>query len=447
MLSNDVRDMVSGLPNGRAILVGGFMKAVEAAHGRFGKLPFARLFDAAVELAEEGFELSEKLAGSIELAQRHLWRLPETRQIFFDAHGKPLKAGATLRQRALAATLRALAEHGAAYMHEGPWARRCVEAVQREGGRMTLADLADYEVTWAPPHRVQRHGYEVALLGAPCAGSVNLIEALNLADVAGIRARGHWAQNAQSLRDLATLCSSAALGFIPREYLPPPLNTLDLSDAGRVSAEHARALWPAVGASGSLLAPLAKGTHSDAVVAADAQGCLASVVHSSNNPFWGATGLMVDGVSVHDAAAFQQAAVAATGPGGYMPLPVEVGLVLKPGVSQAAFSSMCMGLHHKTVAAVLSMTDFDMDVIAANAAPALSLPAMDPARPFPPQMRVAEGEFGDAVLDASGLEFTILPKATAWLGEGHWIGVQRDAKTGELIASSPRLTDGQAGAY
>jgi gamma-glutamyltranspeptidase / glutathione hydrolase len=125
---------------------------------------------------------------------------------------------------------------------------------------------------------------------------------------------------------------------------------------------------------------------------------------------------------------------------------MEIGMVLKEGVSQAAFSSMCMGLHQKTVAAVLSMIDFDMDVVQANAAPALSLPAIDLAQPFPARMRVAEGEFSDAVLEASGMAFTILPKADAWLGEGHWIGVQRDAKTGALVASSPRLTDGQAGA-
>jgi gamma-glutamyltranspeptidase/glutathione hydrolase len=446
-LTNDVRDMVSGLPNGRAILVGGFMKAVEVAHARFGKLPFARLFDASIELAEEGFPLSEKMAMGIDLAQRFLWRLPETRRLFFRADGKPCRAGERFRQPALAATLRAVAEHGSAYMYTGPWARRCVEAVRREGGRMTLQDLADYEVGWVEPHRTRRHGYQVALVGAPNAGSISLIEALNLADAAGIRARGHWSHSAESLRDLATLCHAGILGLVPREHLPPPFNALDFSDTSRVTPEHARALWAALSAPGSFAAPMLKGTHSDAVVAADAQGCMATIVHSSNNPFWGATGLMVDGVSVHDAGAFQQAAVAAAGPGGMMPMPVEIGMVLKDGVSQAAFSSMCMGLHPKTVAAVLSMTDFDMDVVQANAAPALSLPQMSPTQPFPPRMRVAEGEFSDAVLDASGLAFTVLPKKDAWLAEGHWIGVQRDARSGALVASSPRLTDGQAAAY
>ena len=446
-LTNDVHDMISGLPNGRAILVGGFMKAVEAAHVRFGKLPFARLFDAAIELAEEGFVLTEKMAMGIDLAQRALFRLPETRQIFFNEHGRPYRVGQLFRQPTLAATLREVAQHGAEYMYTGPWARRCVEAVQREGGRMTMADLADYEVIWAEPHRLHRNGYEVALLGAPNAGSVSLIEALNLADAAGLRAKGHWSHSAESLRDLATLCQAALIGQVPREYLPPPFNALDFSDASRVTQEHAQALWAALSAPGSFAAPMVKGTHSDAVVAADRDGRMVSIVHSSNNPFWGATGLMVDGVSVHDAAGFQQGAVAAAGPGGLMPMPVEIGMVLKDGVAEAAFSSMCMGLHSKTVAAVLSMIDFDMDVVDANAAPALALPEIDMAQPFPPRMRVAEGEFSDEVLESSGLAFTVLPKMDAWLAEGHWIGVQRDAKTGALVASSPRLTDGQAGAY
>jgi hypothetical protein len=50
------------------------------------------------------------------------------------------------------------------------------------------------------------------------------------------------------------------------------------------------------------------------------------------------------------------------------------------------------------------------------------------------------------VLDASGVAFTILPKEKAGMGEGYWIGVQRDARTGALRASSPRLTNGRAGA-
>jgi gamma-glutamyltranspeptidase / glutathione hydrolase len=301
-LTNDVRDLLSGPPNGRAILVGGFMKAVEAAHARFGKLPFARLFDASIELAE-------KMAAGMDLARHWLWRLPETRQLFFKANGRLHQAGENFRQPALAATLRAVAEHGSDYMFKGPWAQRCVQAVQREGGRMTLADLADYEVTWSPPHRLRRNGYELALLGAPNAGSVNLIEALNLAEAAGIKARGHWACNAQSLRDLATLCQAVMAGLVPKEYLPAPLNLMDFSASARVTPEHAQALWAALNTPGSIAMPMAaKGTHSDAVVAADAQGCMASTVHTSNNPFWGATGLMVDGVSVHDAGAFQQAA-------------------------------------------------------------------------------------------------------------------------------------------
>jgi hypothetical protein len=121
-------------------------------------------------------------------------------------------------------------------------------------------------------------------------------------------------------------------------------------------------------------------------------------------------------------------------------------MVLKPGVSQAAFSSMATGLHHKTVAAVLSMTDFDFDVVQANAAPALCVPEWNLAKLFPMKMRAAEGEFSDAVLDASGMAFRILPKEKAAMGEGYWVGVQRDAKTGALMASSPRLTNGRAGA-
>jgi gamma-glutamyltranspeptidase/glutathione hydrolase len=58
------------------------MAGVQAAHARFGKLPFAEIFAPAITLAEEGFEIDPLLAGFIQFRKDVLSRLPETRRVF-----------------------------------------------------------------------------------------------------------------------------------------------------------------------------------------------------------------------------------------------------------------------------------------------------------------------------------------------------------------------------
>ena len=67
-----------GPPSGRTALVGGFMKGVEAAHRRFGKLPFAALFPPSIELAERGMPVTDLLDWSFRFREPDLHRLPET---------------------------------------------------------------------------------------------------------------------------------------------------------------------------------------------------------------------------------------------------------------------------------------------------------------------------------------------------------------------------------
>ncbi len=97
-------------PSARTALVGGFMKGVEALSERFGKLPFASLFDPAIEIAEEGFVWGES-QDRFYLSHRKeiLSHLPESRAVFTQEDGSWLEAGDIFRQPALAKTLSAVA--------------------------------------------------------------------------------------------------------------------------------------------------------------------------------------------------------------------------------------------------------------------------------------------------------------------------------------------------
>lgn len=431
-------------PSGRTAMVGGFMRGLEAAHRRYGKLPFARLFDAAIELAEEGFTVSSGLARYIDVRKDDLARLPETRAVFFKADGRPYGEGDHFRQPALAETLRHVASEGADYMYTGAWAARCVEAVQRDGGKMTIEDLAAYQPIWSDPVTIERQGYTLALLGEPCEGSVNLIESLNLTEAAGIQEIGHWSTSPESLVRLAKCCAAmGGMRYDSPEEQQAAFPGIDMSRASRLTREHAAALWSRL-EDESPIRLIPKGTHSDVVVAIDADGNMAALCHSINCLIWGKTAINVDGVSVGDPASYMQSMVAATLPGTQLPNPIEVGLVLKDGRPDITWSSMGVGLHYQTTQSLLNVIDFGMTVEQAANAPRLLLPISPDGSQRELILRVIDGEFPRELLNATGVEIKAISPAEARFAQGLWVAVQRDPDTGMLTAISPSYTNGQA---
>ena len=154
-----------GTPSGRGTLVPGFMAGVQAAHDRFGKLPFAKLFEPSIYFAEEGFVLDRVILWWMDplgTRKKVLSRLPETREIFTKENGEFYREGDLFRQPQLAKTLSKVAEEGADYMYRGEWAKKLVSTLQRDGGKMTLKDLEDYKVLWSDPALAGIEEFKVA---------------------------------------------------------------------------------------------------------------------------------------------------------------------------------------------------------------------------------------------------------------------------------------------
>jgi len=446
--------LYGGVPSGRSALVGGFMKGVEAMNERYGKLPFERLFEPSIELAEEGITWTPSLNKYLKPRKKSLSRLPETKAVFSKADGSWLQEGDTFKQPALAKTLRAVAEQGADYMYSGPWAKKAVAAVQKDGGHMTLEDLANYEVIWGKPLIAEHNGYTINANGLPSYGGASMIEALHLAEAANIRELGHWSENPESFRRMSELTANMMVPHI-KAGMPQVLDQMypgmDFSPESRITAEHGEQFWQRMEA-GVKLAQWDDATpkHSDTVVAIDQWGNMTAVVHSINAVVWGATGIIVDGVSIGDPAVHQKAIIASVEPGSRLPDPVEHGLLLKDGEPVMAFSSMSMGLHQQTVQSLINVMDFGMSPKQALDAPSFFLPEtrVDPKTGMPNNTaRVMEGEFDQALLDKTGLPVNQITPAERRMAQGLWVGIARDPKTGELRAASHPYTNGQALAY
>ncbi len=164
--------------SGRSIGAPSLMHMLKLAHEDHGRLPWARLFEPAMQLALEGFEVSPRLATLISAyAERGRLRADfGTRGYFFDSAGNPLQAGAVLRNPQYALTLQALAEHGPIALTQGPIADAIVAAAQRNprGGALTLADLQAVEARRLEPVCGAYRAYRACTVGPPSSGNAVL---------------------------------------------------------------------------------------------------------------------------------------------------------------------------------------------------------------------------------------------------------------------------------
>ncbi len=144
---------VQAIQSGRSVGVPGTIALYKAAHARFGRLPWAQNFQAAIRLAEEGFIVSPRLANALgpRFQNGPLGRNPASAEYFFPG-GHALAVGDRRTNPAYAALLRRVAAEGPTAFYTGAVAADIVAAV-RAGelpGAMTLQDLADYRVLEKP---------------------------------------------------------------------------------------------------------------------------------------------------------------------------------------------------------------------------------------------------------------------------------------------------------
>lgn len=144
--------------------VPGAVHAWESLSWRFGALPLRRILEPAIHLAEEGFAVTELVAFQWDLLVRAgALRNREARAAFAPGGAAP-RAGQVFRTPALARTLAALAEDGAAGFYEGDVGRALLQTSNAEGGFFTSADLAGHTSTWVEPLVSSYRDVEVAEL-------------------------------------------------------------------------------------------------------------------------------------------------------------------------------------------------------------------------------------------------------------------------------------------
>jgi gamma-glutamyltranspeptidase/glutathione hydrolase len=207
---------LDAIASGRSTGAPSLVAMLKLAHDDHGRLPWARLFDPAIRLAESGFEVSPRLARLIAAGgERGRLRADfAARAYFFDQAGAPRPVGYLLRNPEYAATLRLIAEHGPRALSEGPVADAIVAAARREPRRGTLTheDLRAVSPRRLAPVCAAYRVYRACTMGPPASGNAALA-ILGLYERARPRPEG-----AQSVDDWAAFLWASRLAYADRDH-------------------------------------------------------------------------------------------------------------------------------------------------------------------------------------------------------------------------------------
>jgi gamma-glutamyltranspeptidase / glutathione hydrolase len=145
-----------------------------------GKFTLADLLKPAIDLARDGFVVTDDSADTLPDWHRRLARWPASAKIFSRADGTSLREGDTLVQADLATTLSAIAAQGARGFYQGPVAEKLAAGIRDAGGIMTTEDLKSYQAIVRAPVRGSYRGHDIVSMPQPSSGGVVLLEALNI---------------------------------------------------------------------------------------------------------------------------------------------------------------------------------------------------------------------------------------------------------------------------
>ena len=176
------------------------------AQQKYGRLSLKEVIQPAIDLAEQGFPVSDHLSDSLKWAAPLLGLFPESHRVYLNS-GKYFEPGETLIQQDLASSLRAIRDEGASGFYRGAVAAKIAAAYEPHGRWMTREDLLKYEPKLRTPLRGSYRGYDVITMPPPSSGGTVLLEMLNALE--GFNVSGMGAGSSRTIHLMAEVMRHA----------------------------------------------------------------------------------------------------------------------------------------------------------------------------------------------------------------------------------------------
>jgi gamma-glutamyltranspeptidase/glutathione hydrolase len=192
-----------------AIGVPGTVAGIFAVHKKLGSLPISQILAPVIELAKRGYAVTPGQAESFN-SHKDAFDLVNKTQILY---AKPIKAGDTIKNPALAKTLEKLVANGRGEYYGGETGKILAEFIQENGGIITLEDLRKYETVWREPISFNYKGLKIISMAPPSSGGVALAQIMNMVEGFPIKEYGH-----NNIKTIQVLTEAERRAYADRSY-------------------------------------------------------------------------------------------------------------------------------------------------------------------------------------------------------------------------------------
>jgi gamma-glutamyltranspeptidase / glutathione hydrolase len=247
----------AAVDGGLSVGTPGLVKMLEMAHQKHGKLPWARLFDEAIQLSESGFAISNRMNVSVAASAARIKAQGEPGASYFlNADGTAKAAGTLLKNPEFAATLKSIAAGGSAAFYSGDIANAIVAKVKghpTNPGLLELADLAGYQAkARVPVCGDYRSTFNVCGMPPPSSGGIAVLQTL------GILNNFNVAQYKPNSADAIHLVSEAyRLAYADRAKYVADSDFVNVPQAGLIDGTYLKARSTIIKMDKSMGAPVA----------------------------------------------------------------------------------------------------------------------------------------------------------------------------------------------
>ena len=219
-----------------AVGVPGTVAGLAELHERYGSLPWNELVAPAIDLAENGFTVTESLNRGLARRASLMTQYETTQQVFYP-NGEPPRVGSNFRQPMLAETLTLIAADGRNAFYRGQIADLIVEEMREGGGLITHEDLSRYQAVWREPIRFEYRGHTIISMPPPSSGGITIAEILNILEGYNLSSFGF-----NSFDAIHLMAESFRRAFADRNYYLGDPDYVDIPVAELISDEHAAEL-------------------------------------------------------------------------------------------------------------------------------------------------------------------------------------------------------------
>ena len=189
MYLDDNGNIIEGLSMIGALSIGvpGTIAGIFEAHERFGKLEIEEIISPVIDLAKNGFVITENQQMRIN-ENRKYFQLANKSKILFDDN---FKKNDTIRNHKLAATLERIMVNGKNEFYHGETAKKLVEFINQNGGIISLEDLKIYKPIWRDPITFNYDGLKIISMSPPSSGGICINQIMTMIEPYNLKSFGH----------------------------------------------------------------------------------------------------------------------------------------------------------------------------------------------------------------------------------------------------------------